>query len=223
MEHLGGGGTVDIVPLEEVLDHIGVVRHMRQHPQFNLGIVGVDQDTAFFCHKEPAQLAPISVRTGIFWRLGSVELMRPGAGFGLVKPGMDAAVGTDLFDQAVAVGGFQFGEGTVLQNFLDNRVIVPQAFQHLCIGGIPRFGFLPCAQAQFVKQGFAKLLGGIQVKGIPHVFIDPILKAFYLVSQRFAVLRNAVRIHRKPQGFHPCQDVGQRDFYLMQQGLLVIL
>ena len=124
---------------------------MRQHPQFNLGIVGVDQDTAFFCHKEPAQLAPDFGAHGDILEVGFGGTDAAGAGFGLVKPGMDAAVGTDLFDQAVAVGGFQFGEGTVLQNFLDNRVIVPQAFQHLCIGGIPRFGFLPCAQAQFVK------------------------------------------------------------------------
>lgn len=66
IEHLCGGVGVDVLVGVEGGNHVLVLRDVRQYPQLDLGVVGVDQLAVRLCLKEGAQAAPSSVRTGSF-------------------------------------------------------------------------------------------------------------------------------------------------------------
>ncbi len=84
---------MDVLVRIKRLDHVLVAGNVRQHPQLDLRVVGVHQHRSRSRRvKKARRRLPSSVRTGMFCRFGSVELMPPGAGIGLVEVGVDAPV-----------------------------------------------------------------------------------------------------------------------------------
>ena len=80
----GGGEGMDVLALSEGLAQRRLPGHMRQHPKFYLRVVRAKQhgrpaysEARGVGHKRAADLRPNCVRTGMFWRLGSLETRRP--------------------------------------------------------------------------------------------------------------------------------------------------
>ena len=80
---------------------------------------------------------------------------------------MDPTVRLYFLHEAVGIGGFQLGQHPVVHNGRDNGVLVLQLFQHVGVGGVAGFGFLPGGESQLVEEQFSQLLGGIDVEGSP--------------------------------------------------------
>ena len=55
-EDLGGSDCMNIYAVLKGVDHVLIARNARQQPQFDLGIVGVDQLFSRRSHKKPTQL-----------------------------------------------------------------------------------------------------------------------------------------------------------------------
>ena len=58
-ENLGSGHGVNIGAFAEGFNHIAVICQARQHPQLDLGIIGVAKNAAFRRREVPAQAAPL--------------------------------------------------------------------------------------------------------------------------------------------------------------------
>ena len=80
---------------------------------------------------------------------------------------MDPTIRLYFLHEAVGIGGFQLGQHPVVHNGRDNGVLVLQLFQHVGVGGVTGFGFLPGGEPQLVEEQLSQLLGGIDVEGSP--------------------------------------------------------
>ena len=99
---------------------------------------------------------PISVRMGMFWRLGVAAGHTPGGRTHLVVAGVDAArIRVYQFRQRVDVGGFELGNLAVIQDFVHHRVQALHSLQRIGVGGIAGLGAPGFGQAQLVKQQVA--------------------------------------------------------------------
>jgi hypothetical protein len=74
---LGGGAAVDVLPLFKGVDHHRVAGHVGQHPQLDLGIVGVHQHPAGPGDEGLADLAAQVAAHGDVLQVGSTDEMRP--------------------------------------------------------------------------------------------------------------------------------------------------
>ena len=113
MVNFGGGGAVDVRPVQKRLPHGLVPGDVGQNAQFNLRIIRVHQRLAVPGHKVPPQTAAQLGADGdvLQIRLGGGDA--PGAGLGLHEGGVDAPVRPLRFEQPVHVGGQQLGVGAV--------------------------------------------------------------------------------------------------------------
>ena len=85
-EDEGGRGAVDILAAGERLLEGRVFGEVREHPQFDLRIVGREQDVMPGSATNARRTSrPSSVRTGMFCRLGSEEERRPVAATAWLK------------------------------------------------------------------------------------------------------------------------------------------
>ena len=167
---------MDVLPGAEALEHGLVLRHVGQEAQLDLGVVRVHQNVARGGHEHIPELGPQLGADGDILQvwLGGAE--PPGRRDGVLKAGVDAAVGGDDLIQAVYIGGLELGQLAVFQNGLDDGVLAPELFQHLRVGGVAGFGLLHRGQAQLLKEDAPQLLGGVEVEGIlPRQVIDGVL------------------------------------------------
>ena len=172
---LGGGGGVDVRPAEEGLLHGLVIGDVGQQPQLDLGVVGVHQHMARGRYEHIPQLgAQLGAHRDVL-EIGLRGGQPPRGGDRVLERGVDAPVRADDLGQPVHIGGLQLGVLAVAKNGVDDGVVALELFQHLGIGGVSRFGLLHRRQAQLVKEDVTKLLGGIDVEGLPRLLIDALL------------------------------------------------
>ena len=150
---------MDVLVGVECRNHVFVLRDVRQYPQLDLGVVGIDQLAVRLCLKEGAQAAAQlgADRDVLQVWLGGAE--PASAGIGLVEVGVDASVLGDYLEQTVHIGGFELGKLAVFQNLVDDFVLAAQAFQHLGAGGVAGFGLFAGGQTQLFKENLSELLG----------------------------------------------------------------
>ena len=73
----GGDHAVDVAVGGEGFEEGGFAAVVGQHAEFDLGVVGGDEDVAGGGDEARRISRPSSVLTGMFWRLGSEEERRP--------------------------------------------------------------------------------------------------------------------------------------------------
>lgn len=80
-----------------------------------------------------------SMRTGIFWRFGSVLLMSCGGSDHSSKSRMDPSLSFNYCAKAVCIGGFQFSGCRYSRISFGNRLLRSQFFQNICRCEYPAF------------------------------------------------------------------------------------
>ena len=172
MEHFRCRHAVDILRLAVRLNQVFIARHMGQHAELNLGIVGIQKDTARLWHEGfPDQTAKLHPHRNVLQiRIGTADAA--GRGDGLVKCRMDSSIFPDHGLQTVGVRRFQFGKLAVLQNIGNEFVIRCELFEHIGGGGITRLGLFAARKLQLFKQNHAELLRGIDVELLAGLFVD---------------------------------------------------
>ena len=137
-------------------------------PELDLRVVGRQEAAARLAGRSRARIAsPRGVRTGMFWRLGSVERQPAGGGAGLVEAGVDPpGGGVDAGRQHVHVGGLELLQLAILEDQAGH--LVPhgrQLLEDLGVGGRPGLGLLEHRQLELLEEHCRELLRGIEVEG----------------------------------------------------------
>ena len=215
MEHLRGRAAVNIVVVAEGLDHVLIARHVGQHAQFNLRIIGVHEHPAGARDEIAPQLAPQLRAHGNVLQIRLRGTDAAGARFGLVEAGMDAAIRADHLEQAVAVCGFELGKRAVIEYLLHGGVVVSQALEDFRICGIARLRLFAVRQAKLHKERITELLRRIDVELIADGCIDLRLQAIDLTLELLAVSADALAVHGKAFQLHVGQHTGKRHLDLV--------
>ena len=194
----------------ECLHQIFVFRKMRQQRQFDLGIVGGNEQTARRRKEGTADLPAVFFPHGNILQIRIPAGKPPGCGAGLDKTGVDPAVFIRKFRQRVRICGFQFGQRTVLQNFLRQRISGSKVFQHAGVRGKPAFCFFTRRQFPFYKQNFLQLLGRSDIEGMAGFVINFLFGFFYLSAQFRGKVPQVPAVHGNSGGFHFSQNGYER-------------
>ena len=212
---------MDVFPALECGDHVLVVRDGGEHAQLDLRVVRVHQRVAWFRDEELPQLRPdgFADRDVLQVRLRRGDASR--AGLRLVQGRMDASVVRDDLDEAVAVGGLQFGHRAVFEDVRDDFVLVRQFFEDRGVGGPAGLRLLAAGKAQFFKEGFAELLRRVQVEFKAHFVIDAGGHLFHALVDLFAVHFEAVGVHEEAVLLHGGEDFGEGDLHRQEVRLVV--
>ena len=153
---------------------------------------------------------PSSVRTGMFWRLGSVEARRPVAEPGDLVGGVDAPrVGVDRVLEGVGVGRLELRQHPPVEDA--GREVVAlrrQLLQHVGAGA-PGAGLaaLAALQAHALEEDLAELLRRADVELLAGEGLDLVLQRRHALREvprqpreRGAVDLDAMRLHRREHG-----------------------
>ena len=209
---------MEILARSKGLLHGGIVGHMGQHPQFDLGIVGIHQHPARTGGKAPADLRAVLPPHRQVLQVGIGRRQAAGGGDRLVEGGADAPVGVDGLGQAVGIGALQLAHLAPCQNGGDDIVLFLELFQGFRIGGITGAGLFAGLQAQFLKQHHAQLLGRADVELSSGQFINLGLQIFDLAFQLLTKLLQPLLVGTDAFGLHSCQHGQQRQLHFPVQG-----
>ena len=193
---------MDVLAAQESLLHMLVIGDVRQHPQLDLAVVGVQEDTAVPGHKHLANLAAQLPAHGNILKVGLSGGQTPGGSDHVLEGGVDAAiVGNDL-QKSLGIGGRELGEHPVFENGLHNGMLLFELFQHLGTGGVAGFGLLGGGQPQLFKEDLPQLLGGIDVEFLTGQGIDRVLRRFNPLREHGAKGHQRHAIHRHAYPLH---------------------
>src|SRR5215467_3967554 len=190
-----------------------ILRKVRHHPQFDLGIIGRKQNLSLLRHKRRADLPPQfgSDRNVLQVRIARTEPSR--RGHGLADAGVHApGVGMDQLRQRIDVSGLQLRHFAVLDHFPRHRMPGAQLLQDL---GRRRARFRPSsfrghAQVQLVEQDLRQLNRRIYVEFRPGQLPDLLLEPPHLLFHGFGKLCERFRIDPHSRPFHFRQHYRQR-------------
>ena len=214
---------MDVQVVDESLDHRRIVGDVGEHPQFNLGIVGVHQQTARGRIKEAAELAsPLCAHRNILQvRLGRADAAGPC--FGLTEDRADPVVGIDLGQQPVDIGGLELGQFAVGEDVVDDRMVFAQPVEGVGVGGKAAFGLFAGGQSEPVKEHLPELLGGVDVEFSAREEVDPSGQLREVGVQLAAVIGQPLLVEREAEGLHRGEHPRERNFDLSEQPLHPLL
>ena len=117
----------------ERLDQAGVLGEMGDHAQLDLVVVGHQELAAVGGHERAAEAPALLAAHRDVVQVRRVRREPARARHRLVEGGVDATVGADLAEQALAVGGPQLLDLAVPKQLLDDRVLAEQLLERLRI------------------------------------------------------------------------------------------
>ena len=220
-EHLARRAAVDVLPGGERLAQCGYVGHMGEQPQFDLGVVGTDQQVAG-CGDEGSADASALLRSdrdvlqvGIVG--GQASGCRGGHGERRVHP---AGGAVDFGDQRVGVGGFQLGELAPFQDAA--RQFRPALGELLQDGGVRAPGAAagaPAAgQLHLVEQDLAQHLRAAEVERPARQRVDIGFCRGHPLAEIGGQAAQLLLVHHHAGPLHVGQHGNQAAFHLLIQG-----
>ena len=148
-----------------------ILRHMGKNPKLNLGIIRIRKNTAHFWHEHlsdfSSQLGPHGNILQI--RVGGADA--PRGRNGLVKRGVNPLILSDKGGKTVRIGALQLCKPPVFQHKRCDGMLLGKPLEHVRRGGISRFCLFPAGNPHLLKQDFPKLLGRVDVKLYPRLFV----------------------------------------------------
>ncbi len=137
MIDLGSRGAVDILARKERFHHRGVATHVGHQAQFDLRIVGCQQNVARIGNESTAYLAAILGSDRDILKIGIGGGYTSGSRHGLVERRVDfSCPRIDKCRQCIDVGCQQLAQRSDLQDEIDNRILGAQFFQNLFRGRV---------------------------------------------------------------------------------------
>ena len=131
-EDLRGGERVDVVAAAVGFDQQRIAREVSEQAQFDLRIIGGEQDVAGFGDEGGANAASEFGADGNVLQIGIGGGKPSGGGSGLAEGGVQASGGAvDERGQSVDVGGFQLGELAVVENHAGDGMVFGESFENI--------------------------------------------------------------------------------------------
>ena len=207
-ENLGGRGGMDIDTVPEGLQQMRVTAEVRHDPQFDLGIVGrEDQSVRRRRDKGLANLHAAFGPDRDVLQVRTRGTQAAGGRKGLVERGMNLSicrghVCRERFD----IGAEQFLDGSEFQNLADDRMPVGQILEDRLVRGITailvflRLGI----QFQFVEKDFTDLPGRRDVQaGLAGHVTYLRLQHIHLTAQPLGIETQLPQVHPDAVTLHP--------------------
>ena len=160
-EDLRGGEGVDVVAAAVGLDQERVAREVGEQAEFDLRVIGGEQDVARLGDEGGADAASEFGADGNILQIRIGGRKAAGGGSGLAEGSVQASGGgIDERGQSVDVGGLQLGELAVVENHAGDGMIFGESFQNI---DSSRYGasfavFHWLGQIQLVEENVAELL-----------------------------------------------------------------
>ena len=214
---------MDVLAGEEGLLHGVVVRHVGEHSELDLAVVGVYKHPALARHEHLADLgAQVCAHRDVL-QVGICGRQAACGGHGVLEGGAHPPVRADDLQKAVCIGGLQLGQGAVVHDLGDDGVLAAQLFEHLHVGGPAGFGLFPGGQAQLFKQDDAKLPGRVDVEFLPGQAVDLRLDRGDLLLERLVKAVQGRCVHQNASLLHPGQHRAKGQIHLFIEGLQTLL
>ena len=183
------------MPFDKCPGHSAVAAHGSQHSQFDLGIVGVQQQISLSRHKE---FPHISAEFGADRDVLQVRVHRTdpsGAGLGLTELGVYPSGQICRLGQSVHICGPELLERAVLQDMIHDRVRVCQLLQCLGVRGVTGLCLLPGGKSHLSEQYVTQLFRAVDVEFVSCFPVYLLLLLLRHGSDVVAELRYAVAVH----------------------------
>ena len=175
---------MDVLPRLEGLDQARVVGQVGDHPELDLVVVGDQQRASLGGDEGATELAPLLAADRDVVEVGLIRRQPARPGDGLVEAGVDAPVGGDLGEEAVAVGRAQLLHLPVAQEGVHDGVLAPEALQGPGVGGVTGLGLLLGGQTELVEQDRPQLRRRVDPEGRPGKLLDLLVETLDLVGER---------------------------------------
>ena len=208
---------MNVLAAPERRDHVLILRDVRQQPQLDLAVVRVDQHVPRPGDEHLSYLPAEFPADGNILQIRLPGRKPPRVRDGHHEAGADAAVGVDDLQKPVGVGAFQFRQHPVVEDFVDDRVLVPQLFQHVGVGAPTGFRFLPGGQHQLFKQYRPELLRGVDVELLARLFPDALLQRVDGVHHARAEFGQRGFIYKESLVLHLRQHRAEGQFNVIKQ------
>ena len=187
---------------------------MRHDAQFNLAVVSAGDHETRRRDKSLAHFASLGRADRNVLQIRIVARQPAGDRHGLRVMRMNSASQRlRELSKFVGVGAFEFGQRTVLQNLLGQRIVVRQFLQHFFIGAAGTGGgFFHHRQTELVKKYFPQLLGRSHVERPPRQRVNLILKPGHLLGKGVRHARQRIAVNLNARHLHLGQHGHQRAF-----------
>ncbi len=120
--------------------------------------------------------APISVRMGMFCRLGESLERRPVAAARLLSVLWMRPSSAMSFTQPVYIGALELGQLAVLDDPVGYGVLHGELLQNLGVRRVAGLGLADRRNAHLLEEDLAELLRGADVEGVADLLVDVLLQ-----------------------------------------------
>ena len=168
-EYFGGGGAVDVLVGGERAQQSLITRQVRHDPQFDLRVIGRQQQMAGGRDESLADAPSLGTADRDVLQVGIGRTQAPGRRHRLVVRGVHAPRrGVDLQRQFLGVGRAQLGERAILEDQFGQGVFEGQFLEHV-LGGRRLAGrrLAQYRDLQLLEQDLLQLLGRFEVEILP--------------------------------------------------------
>ena len=130
---LCGGCSMDIKAGPECFLHGLVICDMRQHTQFNLTVIRIDEDTAVAGNKHPADLTAKFRADGNILQIWVCRGQAACSCDHVLECSVDTSVVGNLLNKAIRIGAFQLRHSAVIKDRFNDWMLALEFFKHICV------------------------------------------------------------------------------------------
>ncbi|KAF5043674.1 hypothetical protein DSECCO2_499790 [anaerobic digester metagenome] len=201
---------MDVVARGKGVQEGRVAGHVRQDPEFDLGVVRGHEHLARRGHEAGPHARPEAAADGDVLQVG-IAAGQAARGRGqLVEGRVDAPLGVGQLRQGLEVGRAQLLVHPVFEDVVDDGVLPGQAIQHGAGGGLGAAGGLLFAfEAQLRKQDVGQLLAGADVELPSGLFVNPQGQPVQLGLHHVQEIAELGLVDADAAALHAHQDLGQ--------------
>ena len=198
---------MDILILLIGINQFLVAAHVREDPQFDLGIVRVRKQHSFRGDEGFSDLLAHFCLHGNILEIGIRRADPSRRRYRLVETCMDPPILRHISHQAVRVRGFKFGNRPVLQYIFYYGIVGRKFFKDARRCGVARPGLLTAGHSKLLKEDNAELLGRSDIELFPAGFIDPAGQFVSLLAELSAVIPQSLGPDPYPDSLHVMENI----------------
>ena len=164
-------------------DETGILRQVSDAPQLDLVVIGDEHLESLRGHERLAELPALVAAHRDVVEVRLVRREPPGARDGLVERRVDAPVGRDLVQQALAIRGTKLLDLAVREQQLDDRMLIAKALERRCVGRVTGLRLLLRREPELVEQHLTQLVRRVHVELDAGLGLDRLIESMALAHQ----------------------------------------
>ena len=209
---------MNILSIRERLHKHIITTEMSQDTQFNLWVIGTDQQILLFNRnkRSPNTLAFFRTHRNILqvWRRARQASCRRNR---LIERCMYTIVLINQFKQSINIGAFQFCKLAIIQNATNDRMVVAQSLQYFRTCRVACFRLFDNRQFQNFKQNMSQLFWRVWIDRFSSHDFNILFNRLNAFIKLFLQFFKILCIHANTNNLHLCQNPRQWQFNIQVQ------